>query len=190
MSAFIVDKEHIDVLVNAMAQYGVTDGVTGQRSYRDLGQLLWSENVRSVDHRYASANVRRRYTLRTTEGSLNPLAVLKAIDCYEYQSCEHPNWPHSETYSWIAMLRDAIYAAHPKYAKPEPSRFSTGRLVPSYRNDPEYDRQPWECSRLNDALAQPDEVTPLLRSANAEELATDRGANHFHTADDVSHPER
>ena len=31
--------------------------------------------------------------------------VLKATDCYEYQSCEHPEWPSSNAHDFIQALR-------------------------------------------------------------------------------------
>jgi hypothetical protein len=43
-----VSNAHIDVLVNAAAEYGVLGEAQPQR----LGQQLWHENVRSVNYRY------------------------------------------------------------------------------------------------------------------------------------------
>lgn len=153
MSAFVVSNAHIDVLVNAIAQYGVAGKDVGRTVYRDLGQVLWDENVRSVDYRYQECNTHDRYTLHTTEGDLDPLAVLKAIDCYEYQSCEHPEWADSDAQRWMTRLREAIYTIAPRYCEPVPSRFSPGRMVPAYRLDAEYGQRPWLFSRLEDAVS-------------------------------------
>lgn len=40
-------------------------------------------------------------TLQRTGGPINrydALAIYKALQCYEYQSCEHPQWKHSEAF--------------------------------------------------------------------------------------------
>ncbi|MGW6332147.1 hypothetical protein [Nocardia rhamnosiphila] len=132
---------HIDVLVNAIAQYGAASTSTGRIDYQPLGQLLWDENVRSVDHRYQETNPRDRYVLHTTEGDLDPLAVLKAIDCYQYQACEHPEWADSNASAWMTQLRDAIYTAVPRYRTLAPSRYSAGPTEPAYRHEAEYDRR-------------------------------------------------
>lgn len=153
MSAFVVGNEHIDVLVNAIAQYGVAAKDTNRIGYRALGQLLWDENLRSVDHRYQESNPGERYILHTTEGGLDPLAVLKAVDCYQYQSCEHPGWEDSDACAWVTRLREAIYTAVPRYSTLVPSRYSPGQVEPAYRHEDEYDRRPWLFSRLADALS-------------------------------------
>ncbi|WP_063129866.1 hypothetical protein [Nocardia fusca] len=153
MSAFIVSNGHIDVVVNAIAQYGITPNDARRLDYRALGQLLWDENVRSVDHRYRESNPRDRYVLHTTEGDLDPVAVLKAVDCYVYQSCEHPGWADSDAHTWMTRLREAIYTATPGYRTPVPSRYSFGETEPAYLHEVEYERRPWPFPRLEDALA-------------------------------------
>ncbi|MEV3965210.1 hypothetical protein AB0M34_30735 [Nocardia sp. NPDC050193] len=152
MSAFIVGNEHIDVLVNAIAQYRVAPESTGRIGYRALGQLLWDENVRSVDHRYRESTPGGRYVLHTTECDLDPLAVLKAIDCYEYQSCEHPEWEDSDAHTWVRRLREAIYTSAPRYRTPVPSHWA-GQMAPAYIHEDEYAQRPWPFTRLEDALS-------------------------------------
>ncbi|WP_280423700.1 hypothetical protein [Nocardia carnea] len=154
MSAFVVGNAHIDVLVNAIAQYGIAGKDAGRSVYRQLGQLLWDENVRSVDHRYQQSTLPERYVLHTTEAVLDPLAVPKVIDCYQYQSCEHPAWADSDACAWVTRLREAIYAAFPGYATPVASPYSPDRLVPVYQVDAEYQRLPWPFSRLEDAVSR------------------------------------
>lgn len=142
MSAFVVDKTHIDVLVFA--------GLSGPRHYGPLrwqwpalteederdayeagqpwgpraielaqerdrrltdetagrvGAMLWAENVRSVNHRYAEDEWEEVYEYRGLMGQVDPIIVLNAINCYEYQSCEHPEWERSEAYAFIQALR-------------------------------------------------------------------------------------
>jgi len=86
MSAFIVASGHIDVLINAAAQYGALDG----KDPRELGQMLWRENHRSVNARYGERTRTPNYRLTTTEAPLHPVAALKAINCYRLS---HPVFP-------------------------------------------------------------------------------------------------
>lgn len=152
MSAFIVGNEHIDVLVNAIAQNRVGPDDMKRIGYRTLGQLLWDENVRSVDHLYRESNPCERYVLHTTEGDLDPLAVLKAIDCYVHQSCEHPGWEDSDAHAWVTRLRGAIYISAPHYGALIPSRYWAGKMVRAYIDEDEYEQRPWPFTRLEDAL--------------------------------------
>jgi hypothetical protein len=138
MSAWIVDPGHIDVLVNAAAQFGTLDGADP----RAVGQLLWRENHRSVNYRYGQRSRTPSYPLRTTEAPLHPIAVLKAIGCYEYQSCEHKGWDTSAAHRFVIKLEAAIAAQHPE-------QFAEG----AYRDNPIYDRAPWGFARLEQAHA-------------------------------------
>ncbi|MEU1527114.1 hypothetical protein ABZ413_33490 [Nocardia rhamnosiphila] len=168
MSAFIVGNEHIDVLVNAIAQNRVGPEDMKRISYRTLGQLLWDENVRSVDHLYRESNPLKRYVLHTTEGDLDPLAVLKAIDCYAYQSCEHPEWKDSDAHAWVTQLREAIYTAAPGYRTPVSSHYSMGRTVPAYTNEDEYAQRPWPFTRLEDAVSVRTGASAAMGAVTAE----------------------
>lgn len=145
MSAFIVGKAHIDALVHAGIRAGsparggytlrwrVGDGpewagdyeaytVAVREQTRELtletanqvGAMLWNENKRSVDHRYNEANDREVYTFAESYVS-NPVAILKAIDCYEYQSCEHDEWQQSEAFAFCQALRHAVISMLPGY---------------------------------------------------------------------------
>lgn len=98
-----------------------------------VGKMLWDENIRSVRYRYPNTEnlpgpigesyeyvhdwtydgeqyVRVLHLLR-----IDPLAVLKACDCLDYQSCEHPGWDGSEANAFLEALRKAAYRAIPGY---------------------------------------------------------------------------
>jgi hypothetical protein len=139
MSAWLVENGHIDVLVNALAAHDLLDG----RAPGDLGQLLWTENNRSINYRYSERKRNPRYVLHTTEAPLHPVAVLKAIGCYEYQSCERPDWDRSRAYKLVTRLRTAILEAHPELAKEVPSRWYEDRTEAAYLTHPVYDSAPW-----------------------------------------------
>lgn len=140
MSAYIVNKSHILFLVQAMTsntiqQHGLTfrwyhGGEGKQLNYgedsnaADIANLLWRENIKSVSARYPNESSETlpgplehetitARDFRHTFDSINPVQVLKACDCLEYQSCEHDGWIESEAHTILNRLRrDAIHALH------------------------------------------------------------------------------
>lgn len=170
MSAYVVDKAHVDYLVRAGLapnHYGplrwldptvppgerdyepgaMMGGPTASETYeakrRELneatadrvGAMLWSENARSVSYRYddesydtipgpcdfdelALAGYRYeggRLSPSPLHPQVDPVAVLKACDGYEYQSCEHPGWESSEAHAFLDALRRRMIHALPGY---------------------------------------------------------------------------
>ena len=90
-----------------------------------VGAMLAAENRRSVDHRYNETEMEDFYTFTRYPGScdsvtpgtpgLDPVQVLKAIACYEYQSCEHPEWETSEAHEFCQAVRHATIDRLPGY---------------------------------------------------------------------------
>jgi hypothetical protein len=148
MSAFVVSHSHIHLLVHT-AMYGPPDarrtwhtfsyyhrtpnepaGNSGtQHTIRpgdldaadQLGQLLLSENVKSVNYRYPSdhglpsdGDYSTLYRFGTSP-RVSAIDVLVALDGYEYQSCEHPGWRTSEAHSFTDALRRAVIGHLPGY---------------------------------------------------------------------------
>lgn len=152
MSAFVVDKTHIDALVTA--------GLSGPRRYGDMrwlwpelsaederdayeagqpwgpravelaqerthfltdetagrvGAMLWAENRASVNHRYDEDEWEPPYEFKRLGGTVDPVIVLKAIACYEYQSCEHPDWERSEAHTFVRALEAKMIRSLPGY---------------------------------------------------------------------------
>lgn len=132
MSAWIVDKAHIDLLITAGLVLSRPHGplrwnessdenVWKSRELRqenaaDIGRMLWLENYASVDRLYGDEDELPgpvgltfdkvgKYVFRPINGTLDPVVVLKAIDCYEYQSCEHPGWKTSEARRFCQSLQ-------------------------------------------------------------------------------------
>jgi hypothetical protein len=104
---------------------GDTDDLPAvQRTRREIspataGQwsaVLLAENRRSVNHRYAGDEYEEPYVFTEITGRLDPVAILKAISCYEYQSCEHPGWEASEARSFREALRRPVIRWLPGYA--------------------------------------------------------------------------
>ena len=88
-----------------------------------IGTMLTAENVRSVAYRYPGETrlpgtypngegdwiapyVHDPYRRRI--GQPSAVQVLKAIGCYEYQSCESPDWEQSEAFAFCDALRRSL----------------------------------------------------------------------------------
>ncbi len=82
-----------------------------------IGQMLMRENRLSVNHRYAESEVEDIYVFDRTLASVSvdPVVILKAIACLEYQSCEHPGWKASEAYFFCQALRHRMIRRIPGY---------------------------------------------------------------------------
>lgn len=110
MSAFIVDRELIDLLVTAHLPYA-EDGTVPD----EVGRMLWRENLRSVAYRYPGdvdgmrpgpANFRdgdvESYVFRLRrEGKIG-----EALD--SYQSCKHREWEASDARRFCVQLAGAL----------------------------------------------------------------------------------
>lgn len=143
MSAFIVSKRHIDVIVSR-AQIEVTgpdgsplswsNGTPEGGQYPktittdELGRMLWGENLKSViarypgdrdGHRPGPAGFRDLDVLTYRAVLVVPfptrIEVLKALDRLEYQSCEHEGWKTSEAAAFCEALRRRLISHLPGY---------------------------------------------------------------------------
>jgi len=102
MSAYVVDKDLIDKLIAGAlrAELFMPADATAN------GQMLWRENVTSVAYRYnlatRDATELAQYEREVEAYTFEPCAptaqeIDSAIDCLDYQSCEHDGWEASET---------------------------------------------------------------------------------------------
>jgi hypothetical protein len=128
MSAFVVDNTHIDLLVH-VAFDGPKDtrwlhhapyfkgSPLGFTTRDKVGAALLAENERSVNFRYAhnaafcGYNDAQSYTYTDPQHNLTIPEALKAINCLEYQSCEHPEWEESDACKFLEALRAALCRA-------------------------------------------------------------------------------
>lgn len=159
VSAYVVGKTHVDLLVRAAAEYGAARGgghfrwhrVDEEGDYagwRELrlhgecyetehleyvtpsvaGQVLVSENVRSVHFRYPDSDVDAGdlpgpidaywmgpYVYSDPGYTLSAGEVFAAIDTLDYQSCEHRGWPRSEAFALLRSLRSVVCQSVPGY---------------------------------------------------------------------------
>jgi hypothetical protein len=161
MSAFVVSKVHVDLLVKtAVRGPRLPDGAgvcpdwawtpfsyyahewadcetpddfyAGRRDGRwenrhELGAVLVSENVRSVMHRYPDtldgaslpgpidAYWEAPYAFEDPGYQLTAVEALSALRCFEYQSCECPDWSKSEAHAFCDALATAVTGYLPGY---------------------------------------------------------------------------
>ena len=81
-----------------------------------VGCMLWAENRRSVDHRYDENGIEPEcYEYEDPRVKIEPVQVLKALDCFEYQACEHPEWEESEAKAFCDALRGTTINDLPGY---------------------------------------------------------------------------
>ena len=143
MSAFVVDRAHIEFLVSAAMSRRLSparlgpmgwQGATGRKSLAcndyehaaAVAQMLWDENVRSVRYRYPDCTDDLHGPIdcdfqygehRHASLTPDPVAVLKAIAGYAYQTCEHPEWETSEAFSFCESLKAHAINVLPGYAE-------------------------------------------------------------------------
>jgi len=144
VGAWVLSKAHIDALVTAawdraVAWYaepepaefapGLLKGITSEHRASEVGMMLWAQNLACVQYHcpiaalidasypgpkgFSAFDVARYKFERTKR--LGPVAVLKALDCYEAQSDSHPLWRRSEARSFCMSLRDAVFVELPGY---------------------------------------------------------------------------
>ena len=106
------------------AAWGPTAIETALRRGRELtratadavGAMLKAQNLRSVNHRYGrDAGEAAPYVYRRSGHPADPVAVLKALDCYEYQSSEDGGWEASEALAFCEALRHRAVGRLPGY---------------------------------------------------------------------------
>jgi hypothetical protein len=147
MSAYTVTENHIIYLVAAALSRRIRRGCHNRFSWVqvkypgdvthhiiDAGEMetvaefaseLWQENVRSVNYRYQNDQADlTTYVIDPYKvddllhaWDFDPLEVLKAIDCLEYQSCEHPEWEASKAWSFLNRLRRACISSLHGYSE-------------------------------------------------------------------------
>ena len=139
MSAYMVNRNHIRYLIEAAftsCSWGCrtsafcwwhgesrTMSLGDHKRAVEVAQMLWDENHKSVCDRYPDSDdlpgpidqdfVYQRH--RPSTRRIDPIAVLKACDCFQYQACEHEGWTDSEAKAFVDALRSAAWHALPGY---------------------------------------------------------------------------
>lgn len=147
MSAYMVDREHINYLVSTACKYSYSKRNQGGFSWfhdgewskleapnRDhasaIGQVLWNANLRSINARYPDTvtdpsrmpgRIDETYIYAHSKDypfdMIESVQVLQSIACLEYQSCEFDGWGKSEAHAILEALKSAAIHALPGYDK-------------------------------------------------------------------------
>ena len=105
MSAYIIDQAHAIYLAQAMSHYriyhcGASLWLASSEEIAHVANTLMTENYKSVYFRYRGNDVEEPETITAADVSsvvfrFDPIQVVKAVDCYQYQACEHDEWKDS-----------------------------------------------------------------------------------------------
>jgi hypothetical protein len=115
MSAWLLDHAHWDALAAAIVRH--VDDVS--LSHREVFDLLAVANSRSYRARYGRRVYRETlkhleaaetYVLRAhgLNGDFDRAALVTAMGCFSYQSCEYDGWPESEASLLLNRLASAL----------------------------------------------------------------------------------
>jgi hypothetical protein len=126
MSAWLVSKRHIDAIVTGLINARLIGGTV--EAADAAGFLLWQENNISVSHRYREPLDDLLYCWQANE--VDAWTLLKAIDCLDYQSCEHDGWPTSDAFALLDRLAAVTLA-----------KLNAGVLT--YKDSKEWSAAPW-----------------------------------------------
>jgi hypothetical protein len=143
MSAYLCDKNHFIYLVSAAMSpnigrhtvrwhWGTENVQRGElrcadfETAADVANMLIRENLASVSFRYAGDKTSDTLPSAGDYSAVieadfhvfhefSPVQVLKAINCLDYQSCEHAAWRSSEARAFLNALQSAAIHALPGY---------------------------------------------------------------------------
>lgn len=126
MSAFLVDPEHINVLIQAgltrkypgigLSWHHLGESYALEYNTADrVGQMLLDANAASVNHRYDEDEMYIYSYTQPQHTNWSPVEVLKAIHCYQYQACEPDDWNTSEANAFCDALTHYVINKMPGY---------------------------------------------------------------------------
>lgn len=148
MSAWIVEEDHIDMLTTALLN-PVISNANVQLDPHGLGHMLWTENHASVNYRYSESTPVPGYAFRVVPELAIPdlepyhLVILdKQRRCYEYQSCEHPEWEGSTARELMLVLEQGVAHLLAKWPQIKSPLGDWSDLAGA-------DAAPWDWSREN-----------------------------------------
>lgn len=122
MSAWIVSKRHIDALAYWLDRMAIA------HDKQKVGEMLWSENHRSIRARYGWYDYNGKFVKRPKYHYMDPqpyvtqsyyddfdpqnLDQIQAlVHCYNYQSCEHEGWEKSRAKRLMDKLETQLVRA-------------------------------------------------------------------------------
>ena len=136
MSAWIVSKKHIDVLVAGLIEAGGyrhrgTWVTVTEENASEVGQMLWRENHKSINYRYNERQRTPAYTFELPKEyaqvspdkfqvgrlciTVEPGVLGKQVSCYNYQTCEHAAYYRSRAYRCVCSIAENLIRQVPGY---------------------------------------------------------------------------
>ena len=123
MSAYLVPGYHIDALVTYAALTGGGLSYYWQGSRRAIrgdearvASVLYAENVRSVNARYAQHDSAHGHRYRPVLPMLRAIDIIKACHGYAYQACETDDWESTEAAAVVRAIEAGAVRMLPGYA--------------------------------------------------------------------------
>ena len=126
MSAFVVNKSHINaMLLSALSRRHGEGGIRWyhnnvhhkltEENASEVGQILLDECVKSVCYRYDDSGITDLpgpinaewlipFKFKYLQRMPKAMEAISITRCYEYQSCEHPEWEASEAHKFCQAL--------------------------------------------------------------------------------------
>lgn len=144
MSAFLCSARHISQIVHAADRQAPLGRCASHRLMRTTDNRLWTDheftfytllntNVMSLRARYPGhphdEEAIDHIFQSQPERDLSLVALLKLIQCYRYQSCEHQGWDGSPAEEWTRHLSAHLIRIMPCY---EEAEWSLEGRVPAY----------------------------------------------------------
>ncbi len=139
MSAFIVDKKHIDAMCKFAQDHNMIFEMDGFKFHsaidlNHIGQILVNQNHASVNFRYSEFEAPYVYQFSPEiKTKLSTMQIVKACHCYRYQSCETKDFKETVAFKICEKIRETAlshYIAECEYA-----------------NTPQYDAASWEITQ-------------------------------------------
>jgi hypothetical protein len=118
MSAMIVTDSHINFILSAAA----SQVNMSRDEWSEIGQTLVNENYRSVNYLYREDEQPHEYKFwvdKFEPDVKSIVAALKAIQAFEYQSCEHPDYLSSGAAKKLRLIKADLLRAMPGYDEAE-----------------------------------------------------------------------
>ena len=130
MSAYMIDRNHVNYLVEAAMSYRLFGQNHSHLRWRGgelhagdydqatkVGQMLWDENLKSILARYPDCSLDNlpgpigedfvyKHESRP-HAVFEPPQIIMSCRCCDYQSCEHEGWEASEAKAFIDALEAA-----------------------------------------------------------------------------------
>jgi hypothetical protein len=120
MSAYVVSDDTINFIVSRASELDTHYVYAGQNypirgCEQHVAAILYTANVESVNERYAQADVSIGFRFRRYTKPQTIAALLKCIQCFEYQACETNGFEHTIAAKIIDGIRRAAIRAVPGY---------------------------------------------------------------------------